>query len=134
MGAVSNRQFAVITGASSGIGLELARQCVEHDFDLLICAQEPEGLAAAQQHLSAGGAFVKPVSCDLATFDGCEKLVRATEHAGRPVDALLLNAGIGVSGPFIATDLEEELRSISLNVISIVHVAKRLLPAMVARG
>lgn len=134
MGAVSNRQFAVITGASSGIGLELARQCVEHDFDVLICALEPEGLAAAHQHLSAGGAFVKAVSCDLATFVGCEKLVRATEQVGRPIDALLLNAGIGVSGAFVETDFEEELRSISLNVISVVHLAKRLVPAMVERG
>jgi uncharacterized protein len=134
MGTVNARQFAVITGGTSGIGLELARQCVEHDFDVLICAQEAEGLELAQQHLSQGGAQVRVVSADLATFEGCETLVRACNETGRPIDALMLNAGIGVSGAFIENDLQEELRSIALNVNAVVHLSKRLVPAMVARG
>ncbi len=134
MGTVNTRQFAVITGASSGIGLELARQCVEHDFDLLICALEPKGLHLAQQHLSQGGAQVQICSADLATPEGCETLVRRCQDAGRPIDALMLNAGIGVSGAFIDNDLDEELRSIALNVNAVVHLSKRLVPEMVARG
>jgi uncharacterized protein len=134
MGTVSNRKFAVITGASSGIGLELARQCVEHDFDVLICAQERDGLVEAQKHLSAGGAVVETVACNLASYEGCEKLVQAIEQFARPVDALLLNAGVGVSGAFVDNTLEDELSMIALNVMSVVHIAKRVIPKMVTRG
>lgn len=134
MGSVPARQFAVITGASSGIGLELARECVAHDFDLLICAQDPEGLLLAQEHLSAAGAHVQIAACDLATSEGCETLVRAVEDTGRDIGALLLNAGIGVSGAFLDNDLDEELRSIALNINAVLHLSKRLLPKMVARG
>ena len=134
MGTATTRQFAVITGASSGIGLELARQCVENDFDVLICAEDPEGLEPAQKHLSAAGAHVFTVACDLATFEGCEKLARMVEEIGRPVDALLLNAGIGVGGEFVTNDLEDEMEMIMLNVMAVVHLSKRLVPKMVARG
>jgi short-subunit dehydrogenase len=134
MGTANARQFAVITGASSGIGLELARQCITHEFDILICADDPEGLELAQQHLSQGGAQVRIVTADLATPEGCETLVRACNESGRPIDALMLNAGIGVSGAFIENSLDEELRSIALNVNAVVHLSKRLVPAMVARG
>jgi uncharacterized protein len=134
MGTASNRKFAVITGASSGIGLELARVCIENNFDVLLCAQEQHGLVEAQKHLSAAGARVEIVACDLASYDGCEKLVRAVEQVGRPIDALLLNAGVGVSGEFIETNLEDELNAIALNTMSVVHLAKRIIPNMVARG
>lgn len=134
MGTLSNRHFAVVTGASSGIGLELARQCIENSFDVLLCAEDPDGLAAAQKHLSAGGALVETCVADLATHGGCEKLARAVEQFGRPLDALLLNAGIGVSGAFIENSLEDELEMIALNVIAVVHLSKLLIPPMVARG
>jgi uncharacterized protein len=134
MGTATNRQFAVITGASSGIGLELARQCIQNNFDVLICAEDPEGLEPAQKHLSAAGAQVFTVACDLATFDGCEKLARTVEELGRPVDALLLNAGIGVGGEFISNKLEDEMEMIMLNVMAVVHLSKRIVPQMVQRG
>jgi short-subunit dehydrogenase len=133
MGTATTRQFAVVTGASSGIGFELARQCMENDFDLLICAED-EGIHEAARHLGATGAAVEAVRCDLATFEGCEKLVEAVNSAGRPIDALLLNAGVGVGGAFVQTPLEDELRMISLNATAVVHLAKRLVPRMVNRG
>src|SRR5688572_32803249 len=108
MGTATNRPFAVVTGASAGIGFELARQCIEHNFDLVICAED-EGIHEAARHRSAAGAAVEAVRCDLATFEGCEKLVDAVNQYGRPLDALLLNAGVGVSGAFVQTELEEEL-------------------------
>ncbi len=132
METVLDRQLAVVTGASAGIGLELARQCVEHDFDLVICAED-QGIHEAASHLAAAGASVRAVRCDLATYDGVEELVGAIVETGRPVDALLLNAGVGVGGPFLSTALEDELRMIGLNVTSVVHLAKRVLPPMVAR-
>lgn len=134
MGTQSNRRLAVVTGASSGIGFELARECVEHDFDLVICAEDPRGIAAAAAHLSEAGATVIPVSADLATYQGVESLHHRIVETGRPVDALLLNAGAAVHGRFLETPLDEELRVIALNAASVVHLAKRVVPAMVHRG
>lgn len=133
MGIPNHRPFAVVTGASSGIGFELARQCIEHDFDLLICADD-EGIHQAAHHLGEAGALVQAVCADLSTFDGCEKLVDAVNASGRHLDALLLNAGVGVGGAFLTNDLEDELRMIDLNVGSVIHLAKRLVPRMVNRG
>lgn len=133
MGTATNRMFAVVTGASSGIGFELAKQCIQHDFDLLICSED-EGIHAAARHLGATGMAVEAVHCDLATYEGSEKLVDAVNRGGRPLDALILNAGVGVSGAFVQTDLDDELRMIGVNVMSVVHLAKRLLPRMVNRG
>lgn len=133
MGSVSNRKFAVITGASTGIGLELARQCIENDFDIMIAAED-EGIHEAARHLGAAGAVVEAVHCDLSTFEGCEKLVAAVNNSNRHLDALLLNAGVGVGGTFVQTDLEEELKMIALNANAVVHLAKRLVPRMVNRG
>lgn len=133
MATVNNRPFAVVTGASSGIGLELARLCIEHDFDLIICADD-DGIRQAARHLGQAGAVVEAVSADLSTFDGCEALVDAVNASGRNLDALLLNAGIGVSGSFLTNDLDDELRTIGLNVGSVVHLARRLVPRMVNRG
>ncbi len=133
MGTVSIRPFGVVTGASSGIGLELARECVQHDFDLIVCAED-RGIHDASDHLAAAGASVRAVRADLATFEGVEHLYKAIVDSERPVDALMLNAGIGVNGSFLSTDLEEELRTIALNCASIVHLAKRVLPMMVNRG
>src|SRR5688572_23792603 len=133
MGTLTNRQLAVITGASSVIGFERARECIEHDFDVIICAED-EGITAAARHLSATGAVVEAVRADLATFEGCEKLVEAVNAMQRPIDALLLNAGVGVGGSFVQTELEAELRMIALNATAIVHLAKRLVPRMVNRG
>lgn len=133
MGSANTRKFAVITGASSGIGLELARECIEHDFDIMIAAED-EGIHEAARHLGAAGAIVEAVHCDLSTFEGCEKLVAAVNNSGRHLDALLLNAGVGVGGSFVQTDLEDELRMIALNCNAVVHLAKRLVPRMVNRG
>jgi uncharacterized protein len=137
MGTATNRKFAVITGASTGIGYELARLCIDHDFDLLICAEDA-GIHDAARHLGAAGASVEGVRCDLATYEGCEKLVKAIDHAleqsGRHLDALILNAGVGVGGPFVQTDLDDEIRMIGVNSIAVVHLTKRLVPRMVNHG
>jgi short-subunit dehydrogenase len=131
-GAGSSKPFAVITGASSGIGLELAKQCAQHGFDLLIAADD--SLTEAASTLHELGAEVQSVQTDLANADGVEELASAVTSSGRPVDVLCLNAGVGESGPFIRTKLDDDLRLISLNIVSAVHLAKRLVPAMVERG
>lgn len=128
----SPKPLAVVTGASSGIGLELARQFAQNGFDLLVTAEDP-GLAAAVAQLSSEGALVESVQADLATYDGVEKLYAAVVATGRPVGAAALNAGIGQGGAFVDNDLAAELKLIDLNVTGTVHLAKRLLADMVAR-
>jgi short-subunit dehydrogenase len=125
--------LAVITGASSGIGLELARQFAEHGYDLLICAEDDE-LASAAAELSGVGTQVHEVRADLATAEGLNQLVDAVTATGRPIDALALNAGVGNGGAFLDIPLADEDRLLALNIGSPVHLAKRLLPGMVARG
>jgi uncharacterized protein len=133
MNAQDERKLAVVTGASSGIGLELARQCVEHGLDVLICS-DTEEIHRAASELADGEVSVEAVQADLATHEGCEQLLESVRALGRPVDALLLNAGIGVGGEFLATNLDDELRAIGLNCAAVVHLAKGIVPQMVARG
>ena len=129
-----DRPLAVVTGASSGIGYELARQFAEHDYDLLVTAADQARLATAAQELRDAGAHVEAVPADLRTYEGVETLYAAIRAAG-PVDAAALNAGIGVGGPFATgADLSAQLDVVQLNVTSQVHLARRLLPDMVARG
>ncbi|HEY0717938.1 MAG TPA: SDR family NAD(P)-dependent oxidoreductase [Streptosporangiaceae bacterium] len=127
------RPFAVVTGASSGIGRELARQFATHGFDVLVTA-EGGGLDAAAGELAETGAHVQEVLADLATPDGAERLVAAIEATGRPVDALVLNAGVGNGGPFIDIPLDDEQRLLGVNIAAPVHLAKRIVPGMVRRG
>jgi short-subunit dehydrogenase len=133
MGA-AERPLAVVTGASSGIGLELAKVFVDHGFDLVVAA-ENNLVEDVARELAGGGARVDPVRADLATFEGNEDLVAVVETFGKPVDALAINAGVGVGGDFVDdSDLRSHLRVVDLNIGSAVHLAKRLVPAMVARG
>jgi uncharacterized protein len=127
------RPLAVVTGASSGIGLELARLCADHGFDLVVAADEPR-LARAAEELRRLGADVTEVCVDLATPAGVEALHRAIVAAARPVDALLLNAGIGAGGRFVEIDLADDLRVVDLDVRANVHLAKLVVPAMAKRG
>ena len=129
----ATRPLAVVTGGSSGIGLELAKQFAQNGFDLLLCAED-DGLTDAALEVEALGADTDAFRADLATYDGVEALARYIEDGGQPVDALASNAGVGLHGPFVETDLEDELRLIQLNVASVVHLAKRVVPDMVARG
>ena len=126
------KPLAVVTGASSGIGLELARQFAENGFDLLITAEDP-GVEHVAGELRATGADIQTVRADLRTDDGVEQLCAAITAAGRPVDAAALNAGVGQGGAFLETDLAAEKDIIDLNITSTVHLAKRLLRDMVQR-
>jgi short-subunit dehydrogenase len=133
MATFSDRKLAVVTGASSGIGLALARRCVEGGFDVIACSEDVRIDQAASWIAKDSGARVMAVRADLRTFDGVEQLAREVQSLGRPIDALLLNAGVGVGGPFLETSLHQELDLIALNCNHTVHLAKLLLPDMVAR-
>lgn len=122
-----------MTGASSGIGLELAKQFAQNGFDLLIAAEE-HGIQVAAQQLESLGSQVTPLVVDLAKSDGVQKLYESMESSGRKLDAVAINAGVGVSGRFTETDLGAELNLVQLNVVSTLHLAKLTVKKMVAQG
>lgn len=125
-----------MTGASSGIGYELAKQFAQNGFDLLVTATGPS-INEAALGFERLGAKVDTVQTDLATYDGVETLYNKIKATGRPVDAIAINAGVGVGGDFArGTDLKDELNLSNLNVVSTVHLAKRVVKDMVsaARG
>jgi short-subunit dehydrogenase len=132
--AKEERLLALVTGASDGIGYELAREFAERGFDLVVCAEDP-GIAEAGQAFETMGARVERVQADLATHTGVETLYDRVRSVGRPLDAAAINAGIGVNGDFAReTDLDAELKLIALNVTGAVHLAKLVLRDMAGRG
>jgi short-subunit dehydrogenase len=125
------RPFAVVTGASSGIGLELAAIAAEEGFDLLVAADRPE-IHQAAERFRALGAAVDVVETDLATTDGVDELWSAT--GGRPVDALLANAGHGLGRAFLDQDFDEVRHVIDTNVTGTVYLVQLAGQQMRARG
>ena len=128
----STGQLAIVTGASSGIGCELAKLFGDHGYDLVIVAED-EGINSAAETLRSLGPLVEGVQADLATRDGVEKLWQRVQAMGRRVDAIAINAGVGVGGPFLETDLDDEINLINLNVTGAVHLAKYVVRHMAER-
>jgi short-subunit dehydrogenase len=134
MATLQQRPLAVVTGASSGIGYELARQFAQHGYDLVVCAEDI-GIDAAARAFESDGARVHAVKVDLRTYEGVEEFYEEIQSRGLPVSAVAINAGVGVGGDFAReTDLRDELAMIQLNVVSTVHLAKLLARDMVERG
>ncbi|HEY0544798.1 MAG TPA: SDR family NAD(P)-dependent oxidoreductase [Pyrinomonadaceae bacterium] len=125
------RQLAIVTGASTGIGYELAKCCAEHGFDLIVAADEPEINEAAQGFRQLG-VEVEAVEADLATIEGNDKLYAATK--GRPVDALLANAGRGLGHAFLDQNFEDVRYVIDTNVTGTVYLIQKVGRDMRARG
>lgn len=126
-------KLAVITGASSGIGYELAVQFAQAGFDLFIVAEDA-GIAQAAEELKAFSTEVKSFQIDLASHEGCEQCYGEIEKLKRPVAAAALNAGVGIDGKFWETDIDKEMNIIDLNVMSTTHLAKRIVQGMVEHG
>lgn len=131
--ATAAKPLALITGASSGIGLEFAKLLAEKGYDLIVTAED-EGIKNVAAGLRAQGTNIIDVQADLRKFEGVHQLYSTVQGNIQPIDVAILNAGIGVGGPFVNNDLQDELDIIALNVVSTVHLAKHLIKDMTARN
>jgi len=129
--SVPTRPLAVVTGASSGIGYELAQQCVTHGFDLVIAADQPP-IDEAAERLRQRGGNVDAVQVDLATLDGVDALCEAI--GARPVEALLANAGHGLGHGFLDQDFDDVQHVIDTNITGTVYLVQRIARDMRSRG
>jgi uncharacterized protein len=127
----SARPLAIITGASTGIGLDLAKQCAAHGYDLLIAADEQQ-ITQAKEILEAYAVQVDSVVADLATVEGVDKLLAAVRN--RPVDALLANAGRGLGRAFLDQEFDEVRRVIDTNITGTVYLVQKIGQEMRSRG
>jgi short-subunit dehydrogenase len=125
------RPLAIVTGASAGIGYELAKVCAENGFDLLIAADQPKILDAANEFRRLG-VEVEAVNADLATTAGVDKLYDAAK--GRPVEALLANAGHGLGKAFLDQDFDKARHVIDTNVTGTIYLIQKVGRDMRARG
>jgi uncharacterized protein len=130
---MADRPLAVVTGASTGIGYQLAQCCVDKGFDLVIAADEPD-INEAAETFRKFGAQVQAVEADLATQEGVDKLYEATTRLGRPVDALLANAGRGLRHGFLDQDFGQAKRVIDTNVTGTVYLIQKIGRDMRKRG
>jgi short-subunit dehydrogenase len=126
-------KLALVTGASSGIGFELANLFAQDGHDLVVAADD-DAIFAAADKLAATGSAVRAVQVDLRKPDDVERLYRTATENGRHLDAAALNAGIGGEGAFVDRDLQEDLAIVDLDVRSTVHLAKLVLKDMTDRG
>lgn len=124
-------KLAIVTGASTGIGFELATLAAKDGYDLIAVADEPL-IDAAAQDFEQFGTSVRAVQADLATTDGVDTLLAAAE--GRRIDLLCANAGIGTGGPFLEQEVASWRHSIDTNVTGTVYLLQKVLADMVARG
>ncbi len=129
------RKTVLITGASSGIGLELAKLFAEGGHDLVLVARSKEKLESLASELSVRhGISAKVMVQDLAVVENCRHLYDALKRQGVRVDVLVNNAGFGGYGDFRGTDLEHETRMMNLNMVSLVHLTKLFLADMIQNG
>ena len=124
---------ALITGASSGIGLELARVFAAHGTSVILVARQEAKLRALAAELQHSGVRAEVVVADLAAPGGAAAVVAAVQSLGLEVDILVNNAGFGAYGPFVDSALETDLSMIQVNIAAVTELTRRFLPAMVAR-
>jgi short-subunit dehydrogenase len=132
---MARRDTALVTGASAGIGREVALELAERDFDLILVARrQPELEHVAEQCRSHSGVDVTVLPTDLLEPDAAAKLVARVSERGLRVDLLVNDAGRLDMAPFLEIPVEHHEALLQLNVVCLVSLTRRLLPAMLARG
>jgi len=131
MASEQGRPLAIVTGASTGIGRELAKVCAREGFDLVIAADEP-AIEEAARELRGMGANVEAVQADLSTIEGNDKLIAAMRE--RPVDALLANAGRGLGKGFLDQEWQDVRHVIDTNVTGTTYLIQKVGRGMRTRG
>ncbi|WP_312622440.1 SDR family NAD(P)-dependent oxidoreductase, partial [Agrobacterium pusense] len=129
----STKGLAVVTGASSGIGYELARCAAQDGYDLIIVADEND-IDAAATRLRAAGTQVEAVRADLSTQAGVEELLTRITASSRPVDLLFANAGQGLGDGFLDQRMEDIQRVIATNISGTIALVHALAGGMRQRG
>lgn len=129
--AENTGKFAIVTGASTGIGYELAKICAREGFDLLVAADEPQIHEAAEEFKQLG-VKVEAIEADLATIEGVDSLYAALQ--GRNVDALLANAGRGLGGAFLEQDFDDVRHIIDTNITGTIYLVQKVGKDMQTRG
>lgn len=125
---------AVVTGASSGIGAELARELARRGHGLILVARRERRLEELREDLADRGVRIEVMAADLTDRDDRARLAGAIEATGLEVDVLVNNAGLTTMGPVHRSSVEAELGMIELDVVAVAELCTRFLPAMVRRG
>lgn len=128
-----NGRWALVTGASAGIGVALARELAAHGAKLILTARRKDRLDTLAAELAAKGCEVRSVMADLSDPGGPQRIYEETEGAGLAVDILIDNAGLGQFGAFYSNPMEQELSQVRVNCEAVVHVARLFVPRMVER-
>jgi len=124
-------KFAIVTGASTGIGFELSHLAAKDGYDLLIVANEPL-IEAAGADLKQYGVDIRSIEADLSTIDGVDRLLAATD--GRQVDVLCANAGHGLGKGFLDQSVSDWRNVIDTNIVGTLYLVQGVLKKMVAHG
>jgi short-subunit dehydrogenase len=128
-----NDKWALVTGASAGIGVALARELANHGAKLILTARRKERLETFAAELTAEGTEVRIVVADLNDSNAPEQIFAATEGAGVTVDILVNNAGLGQFGAFCESPIEQELSQVRVNCEAVVRLSRLFIPRMVER-
>jgi hypothetical protein len=126
---------ALVTGASSGIGRELARLAAKDHLDVVLVARRRERLQELADELSARhDVHVEVVVADLSVSGSAERVFQAARGRNGVIDVLVNNAGLGVHGLFVETSLDREIETMRVNVLALTELTKHCLPGMIERG
>lgn len=128
------RPLALITGASSGIGADLARELARHGHDLVLTARRVAPMRALADELRSAGATSTVIAADLSAAGAAGTLAADVASRGLAVDVLVNNAGLGAGGPFHESDPARVSEMVYVNVVALTELTRAVLPAMVARG
>ena len=129
------RKAALITGASSGIGYELARLCAQDGYNLVLAARSLDRLNdIAEEFHTNHGSSVKVISADLSKPGSAGEIIEDLRNNSIEIDILINNAGFGLKGEFAETEERAEREMMQLNMISLLELTKKMVPAMKVRG